>query len=59
MNNKEINTEVLTQMEELEERIAPSGLGDPGNNNLRPITRTNRATKGLADASPLGTEPRD
>jgi len=40
MNTKEINTEVLSQVEELEERIAPSATGNPGNNNP-PANNTN------------------
>ena len=38
--DKSHDTEILVQIEELEERIAPSALGNPGNNNP-PANNTN------------------
>jgi hypothetical protein len=38
--NKEMKNEILLNVEELEERIAPSALGNPGNNNP-PLNNTN------------------
>ena len=38
--DKRHDTEILVQIEELEERIAPSALGNPGNNNP-PANNTN------------------